>query len=344
MILSLSLAAVLLAAPAQAKTGDAAAMQAEAASVEKAADSAAAAADAANKAATAAQKAAEAAASAAESAAKAADAILKVAQQPAAATTVVVTPAGTTVAGPPPTAAIPAVPDVTWTSVIDLGLISLTGNTQSIAFSLGGNIQRKGPDWIWGIKGSALYGEARDSTTGESTVNAEAAAVEARGDRRVSTIFSGYLLAGIMTDHIKSIEERPYGELGASLTWFDVKEGDLSKTSLRTDLGFRYGREYRYQYFPTPLPMDEVDIVAPHLGLAYRYALNKEIFFTNDLDLVANVEGSSRLLLTNNTKLAARLTASLNLTVSFLINYDSLPPPSKLSTDTALTVGVEVAL
>jgi len=340
--LSLSLAAMLLAAPAQAKS-DSATMQEEAVSIEKAADSAAGAADAANKAASAAEKAATAAASAAESAAKAAEAAAKAVEQVQKSTAAAAAAAPATPAAP---AAAPTTqtPSVVYTSVINLGLIALTGNAQSLSFTLGGSFQRKSQSWILSARGSAAYGQARTPGTEDTNVNAEAATAQLRVDRRFTEAATVYVLGGIDTDHIQSIEERPYGELGASLTWFDTKQGDLDKASLRTDLGFRYGREYRFQYFPVPLSLGAVDIVAPHAGLAFRYAVSKEIIFTEALDLVANLQGDPRLLLTNTAKIAARLSSSFSLTVSFLVNYDSLPPPPKLSTDTALTVGVEVAL
>jgi len=338
MIFSLSLAAILIAASAQGKSSTDASIQAEAASIAKAADAAASAAESANKAAIAAEHAAEAAAKAAQVAADAAAAAQKTAAGPVVVTTPS-TPKSPDAAPPPPTP-----PSVTWTSVINLGLIALTGNTQSLAFSLGGNVQRKGPEWIWGVKGSAIYGQTRDNTTGINTVNAEAATLQLRGDKRITPAFSGYLLGGIDTDHIKNIEERPYGELGVSLVWFDVKEGDLQKTTFRTDLGFRYGREYRFQYFPYAQNQGDVDIVAPHLGVAYRYAVTKEIIFINDLDLVANLQGDARLLVLNTAKIAARLTDTFSLAVQFIVNYDSLPPLGKKDTDTALTIGVDIAL
>jgi hypothetical protein len=338
MIFSLSLAAILIAAPSQGKPAAEATIRVEAAATAKAADAAASAAESASRAAIAAEHAAEAAAKAAQAAADAAGA----AQKYAAGPVVVTTPS--TPKSPEAAPAAPPPPSVTWTSVINLGLIALTGNTQSLAFSLGGNVQRKGPEWIWGVKGGALYGQTRDNATGINTINAEAASVQLRGDKRVTPAFSGYLLAGIDTDHIKNIEERPYGELGASLVWFDVKEGDLQKTTFRTDLGFRYGREYRFQYFPYAVNQGDVDIVAPHLGVGYRYAVNKEIIFTDDLDLVANLQGDARLLVLNNAKIAARLTDTFSLAIQFIINYDSLPPLGKKDADTALTIGVDIAL
>ncbi len=344
---SLSLAAILLAAPASAAQNSAADAKAEVAAIEKAADSAAGAADGANKAAGAAEKAALSAASAAqeaakaaESAAKAVESMQKSAQAPAAPAV----PAAPAAAPAPAAPAAPAPSPVTYSSVFNIGMIALTGNSQTLSFTLGGNFQRKSEDWIFGAKASASYGQTRDATSGSNVVNAEAATVALRGDRRFNPLASGYLLGGIDTDHIKSVEERPYGEIGASIIWFDVKEGDHSKTLLRTDLGFRYGREFRFQYLPAPLSLGTVDIVAPHLGVGYRYAVTKEIIFADDVDVVANLQGDARLLLTNTTKLSARLTNSLSFAVSFLLNYDSAPPPQKVSTDTALTIGIEVAL
>jgi len=338
---SLSLAALLLAAPAPGKqSAEEAAIQTEMQSVEKAADSAASAAEAANKAAAAAEKAAEAAAKAAESAAAAAEAAQKAVAPPAPPPA----PAAPAAPAASAAAAAPAAPPVVWTSVINLGMISLTGNTQSLAFSFGGNVQRKSEEWIFGIKASANYGEARDNTSGIVSVNALAATVQLREDKRFSSFASAYLLEGIDTDHIKSIEERPYAEAGASIIWFDQKEGDFSKTSLRTDLGFRYGREYDFQYYPAPLNLGEVDIGGPHLGVSYRYALSKEIIFTDDIDVVASLLNQARMLLVNTAKVSARLSSSVNLAVSFVVNDDTLPPPPKQSVDTALTIGVEIAL
>ncbi len=107
----------------------------------RAAEAAQRAAEAAERAAAAAEKAAEAnrpSAAPAEAAAKAAEAAAKAAEAAKAA-------------APPPS--------VIWTGTVALGLIVLTGNSQSITFSTSGAFERKSPDWIWGIKGSAAYGQ-----------------------------------------------------------------------------------------------------------------------------------------------------------------------------------------
>ena len=153
-------------------------------------------------------------------------------------------------------------------------------------------------------------------------------------------------MAGIETDHLKSLEDRPFGELGLSLIWFDTKEGDLAKSTLKTDLGFRYAREYRFNYYPSPGRADptEVDVVAPRLGLTFRYAINKNVIFTEEVSALGNVVGTARLLFTSTSKLSARLSDKVSLGIGFVVNDDSVPAPGKVSGDTATTIGLEIGI
>jgi len=294
--------------------------------------SAARAADAAERAAAAAEKAAEAAQNSAEAVAAA-----KPAAAPPAAPPVV-----------PATSTVP--PDVLWSGTVGLGLIALTGNAQTITFSTNAAIERKSKQWIWGFKAAAAYGQNEAPGTSNSQVTALNGSLQARGDSRFSETTSMYLLAGVDTDHLASIESRPFGEVGVALIWFDEKQGDLAKTSLRTDLGFRYGREYRFQYYPTHVgpsgnpALAEVDVAGPRLGVAYRYAVSKDIIFSEDVSAVGNVVDQARLLFGSTSKLASRLTEKVSLGVSFVVTDDTAPPPVKVSTDTALSIGLEVGL
>ena len=335
------------AAPSAAAAAERAAVAAEkaAAAIEPAVAAAVKAAEAAALAAQAAQKAAEAAQHSAEAMEKAATAHAAETKAPAAAAGPAAPPAAAAPAGPPP---------VAWTGTVALGLIALTGNSQTITFSTNLALERKSEHWIWGFKGYGAYGQntvpattsAAGTVAATSTVTALAAGVQARGDRRFNEALSLYLLGGTDTDHLKSIENRPFVELGVSLIWFDEKVGDLQKASFKTDLGFRYGHEYRFQYYGenAPMGLPGVNVVAPRLGAAYRYAINKDIIFTEDAGALGNVVDQARLILTSVSKLSSRLTEKVALGVSFAVQYDSAPPPMKQNTDTALTVGLEIGL
>lgn len=246
--------------------------------------------------------------------------------------------------------ATPPPSPVTWAGTVALGLISLTGNSETLTFSTNAALERKSPDWIWGIKASGAYGRGRSAGDAPAQVTALNATFQARGDRRFDDKLSLYLMTGVDTDHLKSIEWRPFGELGLSVIWWDRKEGDFQKTTLRTDLGFRYGREYRFQYYPVQVSANqdpalaEVDVVAPRLGAFFRYAVNKEVIFTEEVSALGNVSGTARLLFTSTSKATARLTGKVSLGLGFVVNDDSEPPKGKVPVDTALTVGVEIAI
>jgi len=250
----------------------------------------------------------------------------------------------------PPAGAPPPAKPVVWTGTVALGLIALAGNSRTVTFSSTGAFERKSPDWIWAVKAFGAYGQTVPSGSETKEVTALNAGIEGRGDRRLSQTISLYLLAGVDSDHLKSIEWRPFGELGVGLIWWDEKVGDLQKALLRTDVGFRYGREYRFQYYPVPVGPSQdpafatVEIVAPRVGAAFRYAINKDVIFTEDASVLGNLAGEARLLFVSTSKISTRLTEKLSLGVAFAITDDTVPPKDKVPVDTALTVGIEVGI
>ena len=290
-----------------------------------AADPSVRAAEAAERAATAAEKAAEAA----QTAAKALEAMAS--PKPAAAAVPV----------PAPAAASASV----WTGTLSAGLISLTGNANSMTFSTNGALQKKSEHWIWGAKMGAAYGQTRPAASDlPAEIVALSAGGELRGDYRATESVTAYIKGGMDTDHVKSLELRGFGEAGTGITWIERKEDKLVKLSLRTDLGVRFSHERRYQYFPTPEALPSVSMLSPRLGLGFRYALSAGIIFTEDAEVLPNVLGDGRVLFNSISKVSARLVESLSLGVGFVVNHDSLPAQGKLPTDTALTVGIEVAI
>lgn len=294
----------------------------------------------AERAAAAAEKAAAAAEKAAEASTRMADAVERLSESLGKA---------------PPAAAAPAAEEKKeaapkedpWRGSVGLGLIALSGNASTLTFNGLASAERKTKDWIYSAKLQAVYGRstlpATETEEERSQVVALAASFQVRGDRRFTQVVSGYLLGGLDTDHIKSVEVRGTGEAGASITWWDEKDEKERVSLLRTDLAFRYFRETRFQYYPTRMDLEDVDLGGPRVGVTLSYGLSKDIIFTEEAEAVPNVLGESRLLVNSTSKLSARLTESLSLGTSLVIRYDSEPPVGKLSTDTALSASVEVA-
>jgi uncharacterized protein DUF481 len=243
-----------------------------------------------------------------------------------------------TAPGAPPAGAEPI------TGSIAVGAVLLTGNSETSTFTLGAALSRKTADWIYGFKTSAAYGQATDPATGLTSTSALNGALSLRGERRLDPAISIYVEALADADHLKSVEWRPAAEAGVALQLVDRMEGDFQTAALRLDLGFRGGREYRFQYFPTALDLPDVNIAAPQAGLAARYALTRDTILSDEVTALVNLPDGPRLLLANLVKLSTRLYRGLGFGVSYGIAEDSSPPPGKANLDTTLTLAFELSM
>lgn len=285
---------------------------------------------------SAAERAAVAAEKAAEAAAKAAEAAQRIADR--------VAPAA-------PAAAAAAAPSASsWAGTAGLGLSLLGGNTQTITFTGSVGLDKKWELWTLGIRATGAYGLTNPDTSEGSTSVAQTVARRAsatvRGDRSFGGFVAAFALAGAEFDHVKNIESRAYGEAGASFTVFNEKEGDLEKTFLRLDLALRGGRETRFTYFPTPAAVSpyEIWILAPRVAATFRWALNKNFRISEEFEALPFMlpPTTGRFIINSNTKLNARITESVSLTLGFLLNIDTQPPKATLRPyDYALTAGAE---
>lgn len=234
-----------------------------------------------------------------------------------------------------------------WKGSVGLGLIALSGNASTLTFNGLAAAERKSQGWIYAVKAQVVYGRSRlpaTETEEERTqVVALGANADVRVDRRFTPVVSGYVLAGALTDHVKSVEVRGTGEAGAGISWWDEKSPDGKFSTLRTDLAFRYFRETRFQYYPTRLDVEDVDLGGPRVGVSFAYGLSKDTVFTEEAEAIPNVLGESRLLVNSTSKLTVGLTDSLSVGTSFVLQYDSSPPAGKVSTDTALAANVQVS-
>ena len=234
-----------------------------------------------------------------------------------------------------------------WDVTVGMGLIFITGNASTITFNGLATAERKTEDWIYAIKASGVYGQSRPpeltDAQAESQVVALNAALQLRGDRRFTEKVSGYLLGGAETDHVRSVEARGLGEAGIGIIWFDEKRSNGGDAYLRTDLAFRYARETRFQYYPTRMDLPDVSFGGPRFGAAFRYSINKDVAFVEEVSVLPSLIEGSRLFVTNQTQLNVKLTKALAINTTFLLQYDSEPAEGKVPTDSSLAVSVAVS-
>jgi len=242
-----------------------------------------------------------------------------------------------------------------WVGTVGVGLQFITGNAQTLTLTGNLALDRKWEQWTLGLKLNGAYAlsnpKANEPGTTSDTTARRAQGI-IRGDRKFGTFASVFALGGVEFDHVKNIESRSYGELGSGLTFFDTKDADKNeKLFLRLDLAMRGGYETRFQYFPAPSAVTDpaIIILAPRVALAFRWNFNKHVKVTEDLEFIPFLLApeAGRLLINNTTKLSARLTENLALTMSFLVNFDSSPPQgattARRNTDVALTAGLDAS-
>lgn len=230
-----------------------------------------------------------------------------------------------------------------WKGTVGAGLIVLTGNSDTTTFTGSAAASRETLGWILSAKASGAYGETRPPAGGSVSTTASAGAFQLRLDRKFGETWTVYALGGLEFDHVAAVEYRTLAELGASAQWLDVKEGDWQKLALRTDLGARYGYEARRGYYGATLgPQPGVELVAPRLGLAFRYGFSKEVFFTEEAEVLPTVSDGGRVLVRSVSKLSSRLASAITLGVGYVVAHDTRPAEGKEKTDTALTALLEV--
>jgi len=212
-----------------------------------------------------------------------------------------------------------------------------------VTFTGNASATRTGKDWIFGIKAGGTYGQSRPEDAAAAQVLALMGSLQLRGDRRFNERVSAYLLGGIEADHVKSVEYRGLGEGGAGYIWVDRKPNGF-ELFFRTDLGVRYAHESRFQYYPVPLNVPDVEFVAPRLGVELRVGRAEGVHFLQTAEALTNITGESRTVFNSLSKLSVHLVDKLSIGVSFTVGFDSAPATGKVPTDTALALQLDYAL
>jgi hypothetical protein len=240
---------------------------------------------------------------------------------------------------PPPPAPEPS----PWNAGITAGLTWISGNVVSLTAVGGAQATRKTDRTIWTTKLAAGYGEKYSPEPHD--VLLYMGAITSQFDYRFNPTLSAFVGAGLDFDHVKSIELRGYGELGAGFTWLDrkrlVKDKEQQWLFFKTDLSARLQPESRYQYYPVEAQIDDVLVFGPRFAALLHWMFSDLGYLHQELEVLPNVLGKARVLLNSASKLGYTLLGNVAATVTFTLKYDSEPAPGKQSTDTILAVGLE---
>lgn len=233
--------------------------------------------------------------------------------------------------------------DGPWSGAVSAGLVSLTGNSDTFTVSGDALLEYRSRAWELFLEVLGTYGNAAGEGEGERENVALWVKGLGRVERRFTPLLSAYVLLGAETNRLASITARLDAEAGLGLTFLERERDGEEWLYLRGYVGAHVSNDFRFQYEPVGLDLDDLFLAGPGVGAVFRWSINDRLELSELVEAYAHVLGDWRFVAFSHTKLSAFVTERLALSVHFLVEHDSEPAPEKVSTDTSLTVGVEFA-
>ena len=208
---------------------------------------------------------------------------------------------------------------------LDLGYVNVSGNTNVTTFNLGEKLTHTVGLWTLTQSAAALYGETDGSPT------AEAYDAGVRGDRKLGKRLSAFALGTWSRNTFAGLARRFSEGAGLALRVIQARrdsltmEGALSLNQERSVVGVSNS------------------FAATRAAAAYKHLFGKAAVFTQNLELLSNLENSDDQRVNSETALAAPISKQVALKVSYVLRYDHLPEPGFQDTDRIFTTGVQIA-
>jgi putative salt-induced outer membrane protein len=210
---------------------------------------------------------------------------------------------------------------------LDVGLVNASGNSEFMSANFGEKLTW-GRKNRWTVTQAAkfLYGETDGARTTESYD------LLLRGDRALSRRVDAFAFAAYQRDPFAGLASRWSG--GPGVAWRVVQ-------AARDTLGLDAAITAQSERSTAGV---ERSFGAAQTAARYKHAFASAAFFTQSLELIANLKTSEDYRVNSETALVAPLSSKIALRVSYVIRFDNQPEPTFKKTDRILTTGIQVAL
>ena len=228
-----------------------------------------------------------------------------------------------------------------WSYHLGISALAKTGNSSQFSGQSNLGVNGHWREWALELRARGAYGASQPlAGLASDAITTANAGLSARGEYNYTPFLGNYLTGSVFTDRMASIKYQLYGEPGINLMWWEIERDGYIKSRLRTSLGLRVMRESRKQFYPTPLALEAIFLYGPSVSLAYRYALSRGVYVTEDADVTYNIPNSRDVRLNSQTALAVSMTDHVALQVGALIRHIGHPAPGRKATDFELNVGL----
>lgn len=219
-------------------------------------------------------------------------------------------------------------PPVKWTGAITASGMLARGNTQTQAFSLDANAQRRTDDDRITLGAGYYYAASKDETTGEMTTTSDNWYLLGKYDYFFSKKLYGYGMTRIERDRIAHLDLRITPNVGAGYQWFDRDDFHLSTEA---------GLGWVYESYS-----NDGNNSHPAARLAYHVdkKLNDKVTLFHDLEYLPSLDDLSDFNVNADAGVRAALTKQMFSQFRVEWRYDAQPAPGARKNDVRLLLGV----
>ena len=238
----------------------------------------------------------------------------------------------------------PTVP--TWGYKLALNALTKAGNASNFNGQASLEVHGHWRQWRtdFALRGAGGFSDSvNDTKDVQRQVTTLNGLFSVRGERYYTPFLSNYALVELSSDLVASIEFRSSGELGITLTWFEVMRDDFTKSRLRTSVGIEGMRESRRQFFPTRAVPDVHHVLwvyGPPVTFDFRYSLSRNVYAQENLKVLYDIRDINDWRVTNDIALAAAITDHVGLQVTYEVRYIGTPAANRRTTDHELSAGL----
>ena len=216
--------------------------------------------------------------------------------------------------------------DKTWSWDTEVGYVETTGNSKSASANVSSEYNKKWKRAILTLRGTHISASQNDIT------NAESYSLSEKVDVPLNLRFYLYQLLGWEKDRFAGIDYRYNIQLGGGYKILDTEKNRLSG---------EVGNDYTIEKYTSG---DDESFGSLKGYLKYVYSFSEHAKFSQEGEILYNLERSDDTRVNSITALSASLSANLALKISYTIKYDKSPAPGFKKTDTILTSSIILRL
>lgn len=215
-----------------------------------------------------------------------------------------------------------------WNGTLTAGGLITRGNSDTDAFNISFDFNRRTDSDRFDINGQYLFGRQRNQTTGDKETSTDNWRLGAKYDYFFTQKFYGFGSFGIEKDRIANLDLRLTPAVGVGYQWVERKDLNFSTEA---------GLAWVYENFSNDGTDDNIS-----LKLAYHFdkQLMEGVKIFHNLTFYPSLENLNNYLLLTDAGIRASITDKMFTEFKVEYRYDSSPAPGASRSDLRYILGV----